>query len=423
MLDFTFYSPTEVVFGRGAEARTGDMVRKYGGSRVIVVYGEGSVVRSGALDRIVAQLEETGLAVLPYGGAMPNPHLSFAREGVRRALEFGADFVLAVGGGSAIDAAKAIAHGVANPGIDIWQFWSQAEKLTRSTPVGVVLTISAAGSETSMSAVLTNTELGLKRGLGTDFNRPKFALMNPEFTFAIPRYHLACGIADIFMHTLDRYFAQENINGDTPSETTDAIAEAILRTVIRNGPRVLADPTDYHAQSEIMWCGSLSHNTLTGLGRTMDFSVHQLGHELSGRFDVAHGASLTTMWGAWARFVAEKNPPSRMARLWRNVYVTDEIQDVAQNMAADTNYTPYAYRFPVNASDDVAAQYAIDATEAFFRQIEMPTNFMELGIGVQPPDVLDALAESCVFFGKRRVGSYCPLDKADVLAIYTAANK
>ncbi|MCL2364316.1 MAG: iron-containing alcohol dehydrogenase [Defluviitaleaceae bacterium] len=418
MLNFQFYSPTEVVFGRGAEARAGEMVRKYGGSRVIVVYGEGSVVRSGALAGIVAQLEEANLAVLQYGGATPNPHLSFAREGVRRALEFGADFVLAVGGGSAIDAAKAIAHGVANPETDIWQFWTQAEKLTRSTPVGVVLTISAAGSETSMSAVLTNTEAGLKRGLGTDFNRPKFALMNPEFTFTIPRYHLACGIADIFMHTLDRYFAQENINDDTPSETTDALAAAILRTVIRNAPRVLADSTDYHAQSEIMWCGSLSHNTITGLGRTMDFSVHQLGHELSGKFDVAHGASLTTMWGAWARFVMEKNPPTRMAHLWRNVYATGEMKDIAQEGCADANNASLA-----KASDDMLAERAIIATEQFFRQIEMPTNFTKLGIGVQQSEVLDALAESCVFFGKRKVGSYYPLDKADVLAVYTAANK
>ena len=405
MQSFTYYNPTEVIFGKGAEDKCAEMVRKYGGTRVCVVYGEGSVVRSGLLGRIVAQLEAAGAAVLEYGGAKPNPTLGFARAGVRKVLAFDADFVLAVGGGSAIDAAKAIAHGLANPEVDIWQFWSQAEKLTRSTPVGVILTISAAGSETSMSAVLTNTETGLKRGLGTDFNRPKFALMNPEFTFTIPPYHLACGIADIFMHTLDRYFAQENINGDTPSETTDAMAEALLRTVIRNGLRVLADPTDYHAQSEIMWCGSLSHNTLTGLGRTMDFSVHQLGHELSGKFDVAHGASLTTMWGAWARFVTSKNPPSRMAQLWRNVWAAQGT-DAAQN-----------------ESDATLAQKAITATEQFFQDIGMPTNFTELGIGVQTEDTLRELAHRCVFFGKRKVGSYYPLDENDVLEIYHAANK
>ena len=387
MQGFTFYSPTEVVFGRGAQAGCAGLVRKYGGARVCVVYGEGSVVRSGLLGQVTAQLADAGLAVLECGGVMPNPTVAFARAGVRRAIEFGADFVLAVGGGSAIDAAKAIAHGTANPDIDIWEFWSRAAVLEQSLPVGVVLTISAAGSETSMSAVLTNEELGLKRGLGTDLNRPRFAVMNPEFTFTIPAYPLACGIADIFMHTLDRYFAPE-----TGNETTDAIAAAILRTVAKHAPAVLADPADYHAQSEIMWCGSLSHNTLTGLGRSMDFSVHQLGHELSGKFDVAHGASLTTVWGAWARHVLPTDP-ARFAQLGREVWDTTDAEE------------------------------AITATEAFFRAINMPTNFTELGIGIQPAEVLDDLAHRCAFFGTRKVGSFCPIDEADMRKIYAAVNR
>jgi hypothetical protein len=387
MQGFTFHSPTEVVFGKNAEDNTTALVKKYGGSRALVVYGEGSVVRSGLLDKIVAQLEADGIATQKYGGAMPNPHVSFAREGVASALAFGADFILAVGGGSAIDAAKAIAHGTANPQTDIWKFWTREEALTKSLPVGVVLTISAAGSETSMSAVLTNTETGLKRGLGTDFNRPRFAVMNPALTFTTPKYAMACGIADILMHTLDRYFAPEDDN-----EMTDEIAEALMRTVIRNAPKVLTNPEDYQAQSEIMWCGSLSHNGITGLGRTLDFSVHQLGHELSGRFDVAHGASLTTMWGAWARHVTATKP-ERFARYGKAVWGTEKAED------------------------------AIGKTEDFFRRTGVPTCFTELGIGVQPPEVIDALAESCTFFGKRLVGSFQPLDKKDISTIYQAANQ
>ncbi|MCL2605336.1 MAG: iron-containing alcohol dehydrogenase [Defluviitaleaceae bacterium] len=388
MQAFTFHSPTEVVFGRGAEENTAALIKKYGGSRVLAVYGEGSVVRSGLLDKIVAQLNAKDIAVQKFGGAMPNPHLSFAREGIATALEFEADFILAIGGGSAIDAAKAIAHGTANPGTDVWKFWTREEALTKSLPVGAVLTISAAGSETSMSAVITNTELGQKRGLGTDFNRPRFAVMNPEFTFTIPKYPMACGLADIYMHTLDRYFAPEEGN-----ETTDEIAAAIMRTVIRNASRVLENPTDYRAQSEIMWCGSLSHNRITELGRSMDFSVHQLGHELSGKFDAAHGASLTTMWGAWARYVMDVNP-ERFTQYGKAVF--GECKN---------------------------AEEAIEKTEAFFRGIGTPTNYTELGIGVQPDEVLDQLAESCTFFGKRQVGSFKPLDKEDIKAIYASANR
>ncbi|MCL2203277.1 MAG: iron-containing alcohol dehydrogenase [Defluviitaleaceae bacterium] len=392
MQAFTFHTPTEIIFGKGAEDNTAALVRKYGGSRALVVYGEGSVVRSGLLDKITAGLAAEKITVEPHGGAMPNPHLSFVRAGIKKALAFNADFILAIGGGSAIDAAKAIAHGTANPDTDVWKFWTREEALTKTLPFGVVLTISAAGSETSNSAVITNTELGLKRGLGTDFNRPRFTVMNPELTFTVPKYPTACGIADILMHTLDRYFTAETTDGGTQSnETTDALAEALMATVIANAPKVLANLCDYHAQSEIMWCGSLSHNGIMGLGRGMDFSVHQLGHELSGKFDVPHGASLTTMWGAWARYVLSVNP-ARFARLGKQVWGVETPEE------------------------------AIGKTEDFFRVIGTPTNFTELGIGVQPPEVIDAMAESCTFFGKRLVGSFKPLGKADILAIYSAAN-
>jgi len=397
MQGFTYLTPTEIIFGAGAENNTAAMIKKHGGTRVLVVYGRGSVVKSGLLDKILEQLTGAGIPYLKHGGAAPNPHLSFARAGVKAAIDFGADLILAIGGGSAIDAAKAIAHGAGNPGIDIWKFWLREEPVTKSLPIGVVLTISAAGSETSNSAVITNADEGLKRGLLTDFNRPRFAIMNPELTYSLPKYQISCGIADIIMHTLDRYFSVE-ANELKENEMTDEISEALLRVVIKNGPQVLENPASYQAQSELMWAGSLSHNGICGLGRTMDFSVHQLGHELGGRFDVAHGASLTTMWGSWARYCLDINP-ARFARYARKVWgVTQEC-------------------------DKAAAAEGICKTEEYFKIIGMPTCFTELGIGTQPDDVLDALAFSCVHFGKRLVGSFRALGKEDVYAIYRAANR
>lgn len=393
MQSFMFHAPTEIVFGKGEEEKTGRLVRKYGGTKVFIVYGGGSVVKSGLLKRITDCLEAENLEYFLYGGVQPNPLLSHAREGVKAAVEFGTDFILAVGGGSAIDAAKSIAHGSKNPDIDIWKFWKREAEVTQSFPVGVVLTISAAGSETSMSAVLTNAETGEKRGLSTDFNRPRFTVMNPELTYTVPKYHVACGIVDIMMHTIDRYFTQESSGGTGGgNEFTDGIASALLRTVIKNGPAALKEPSNYDAVSEIMWCGSVSHNGMTGLGRPMDFSVHQLGHELSGRFNVAHGASLSTMWGSWARYVLTVNP-SRFAQYAKDVW--------------DAN----------------TAEEGINATVTFFKSLEMPTCFSELGIGVQSETVIEEMADSCVFHGKRLVGNFKPLDKTDIANIYGLANR
>jgi len=254
-----------------------------------------------------------------------------------------------------------------------------------------VLTISAAGSETSNSAVLTNTETGQKRGLGTDYNRPRFAIMNPELCFTLPKYQIACGIADIMMHTMDRYFTPENTAGGQ-NEMTDEIAEALLRVVVRNGLVAMENPENYQAQSEIMWAGSLSHNGITGLGGTQDFSTHQLGHELSARWDVAHGASLTTVWASWARYCLAVNP-ERFARFANKVWGL------------------------------ASAEEGILKTEEYFKSIGMPTSFTELGIGVQADDVLDELADRCVFRGERLVGSFKPLNKDDILEIYKMANK
>ncbi len=393
MLAFTQYTPTEIQFGREAQTRVGGLVKKYGGSRALIVYGGGSVERSGLLSEITSQLEKEGVACLPFGGAKPNPLLSHAKAGVQAAVTFQADFVLAVGGGSAIDTAKAVAIGAKNTDLDIWRYWARELELERSLPVGVVLTISAAGSETSSSSVLTNDETGEKRGLSTDFNRPRFAVMNPELTYTLPRYQIACGIADILMHTLDRYFTQVEGN-----ELTDELAEAILRVAIRNGRTAMENTSDYGAASELMWCGSLSHNGLTGLGRAGDFSVHQLGHELSGRFDVAHGASLTAVWGSWATYCYPANI-ARFARYARNVWQVNE------------------------PDDEAAARLGIEKTVEYFASISMPTCFTELKIGVQTGEVLSELAYSCTFFGKRLVGNFKPLSQTDIESIYRLANK
>jgi len=393
MKSFTFYAPTKVIFGKGAEMNVAKETREFGGTKVMVVYGGGSVVKSGLLDKITRQLEDEGIPYITLGGVRPNPVLSFAREGIKQALDNGVDFILAVGGGSVIDTAKAIAHGAANPGIDVWSFWTGEAVLEKSLPVGVVLTLSAAGSETSNSAVITNDEIMSKRGFATDFNRPKFAIMNPELTYTMPKYQIMCGIVDIMMHTMERFFTKELDN-----ELSDEIAAALLRVMIKNGPVALENPRDYHAMSEIMWCGSVSHNDLTGLGGAPDFGTHELGMELSAMFDVAHGASLSTMWDSWARYCFSQNP-ERFAQFGRMVWgiTGDNAEEVG--MAA------------------------IERMVAFYKSIGAPTCFSELGIGVQPESVLSELSDRCVYFGKRKIGIFKVLDRDDIYQIYKMANR
>lgn len=389
---FTYHCPTEVIFGKDTQNQIADSIKKYQGSRVFLVYGGGSIVRSGLLNQVTERLSESGIICETFGGAKANPTLEHAKEGITKALAFNANFILGVGGGSAIDTAKAIAHGVANPDIDIWNFWSQEQQLTHSLPIGVILTIPAAGSETSTSSVLTNMENGHKRGLASDFNRPKFAIMNPELSFTLPPFQIACGITDIMMHTLDRYFTLID------NEMTDSIAEALLRTTITSGTEAMKDAHNYEAMSELMWAGSLSHNGLTGLGGDKDFAVHQLGHELSALFDTAHGASLSTVWGAWAHYVY-KEKPSRFARYTRNVW----------GITGD--------------NDDSLALAGIQATVDYFKSLEMPTCFSENpDIGIQDDDILHQLAFRCTNEGKRTIGSFKIMRESDIYHVFQAAN-
>ena len=393
MQSFSYYCPTKVLFGKDSEQQVAQQVQEFGGSRVFVVYGGGSVVRSGLLGRVQSALDGANLPCRMLGGVQPNPRLGLARQGVQEALSFGADFILAVGGGSVIDTAKAIAHGVAEPSVDIWDYLEGTRTVQKSLPVGVILTISAAGSEMSDSSVLTNEGTGVKRGLSTPFNRPRFAVMNPELTMTLPPYQTASGCVDILMHTMERYFTP---NGTM--ELTDSIAEGLMRTVMKNAVILRDEPQNYNARAEMMWAGSLSHNGLTGCGSDGgDWACHGLEHEIGGMFDVTHGAGLAAVWGSWARYVYRDCMP-RFVRFAVNV------------MGADGS-----------GSDEEVALEGIQAMEDFYRAIHMPTCFSELGIS-PTQEQLETMAHMLHIACGGKKGAAKVLTEADFLKIYEDAN-
>lgn len=392
MNSFTYWVPTEVVFGRGAEAKTAALVKKHGGTKAVLVYGGHSAEKNGLLAKLEKGLSAAGIPYETLGGVRPNPRLGLAERGVKLAVQSGADFILAVGGGSVIDTAKAVAIGAANPETPLWNFWTHRAEVSKGLPVGAVLTIPAAGSETSDSAVLTNEALGVKRGLNTPWNRPRFAVLNPELTFTLPVYQVACGATDIMMHTMERYFTLSEGN-----ELTDELAEGLLRVVIRNGGEAVGHPGTYGPMSELMWAGSLSHNDLTGLGAVRDFATHQLGHELSATFDVAHGASLAAVWGSWAAYCMPRKP-ERFASFAEKVWQVS------------------------GKNTEEKARLGVEKTVAWFRSLGMPTCFTELGIGVQNEEQLRGLADRCVFHGARTIGHFRELNGEDCYQIYKTAN-
>ncbi len=392
MKNFLYYTPTRVVFGKGAENDTGKLIKECGGKKILIHYGSGSVIRTGLLDRIIKSVHDENIAFVTLGGVVPNPRLSKVYEGIELCKKEKTDFILAVGGGSVIDSAKAIAYGVSNEG-DVWDFYKKTRVPSSSVPVGVVLTIAAAGSEMSNSSVITNDATSEKRGCNCDLSRCKFAVMNPELTMTLPEYQTESGCVDIMMHTMERYF-----NCGENSEITSVIAEGLLRTVIKNAKILLQDPLNYNARAEIMWASSLSHNGLTGCGNDAgDWACHQLEHELGGMFDVTHGAGLAAVWPAWARYVY-KNSVCRFARFARAVFDID-IEE-----------------------DEKAALAGIDALEAFFREIKMPTNIRELGQEVNQGQI-KTLAYNCSFKNTRTIGSVMKLNVQDIENIYTQASK
>ena len=387
MNTFTFWSTTKVVFGADTAKLTGKEVKEFGGTNVLIFYGSGSAVKSGLLDTVSKSLEEEGIKYTCVGGVQINPLAEFAQKAVDDYTGKGIDFVLGVGGGSVIDTAKVVAHGLANPGVPIWNFSTLKAEVKKSLPIGTVLTIAAAGSETSMSAVLTNQALGVKRGFLTQFNRPKFAIMDPMLTYTLPPRHTACGVTDILMHTLDRYFAP-----DTDNAVTDELSEALMRVIIKYGKTAMEKPQDYKSRAELMWAGSLSHNGLTGLGQTLDFAVHQLGHTLSAKYDIPHGESLSIAWPAWARYVY-RDDIARFAKYARTVWGVAE------------------------ADDEKAALEGIKATEDYFRLISMPVTLTE-SVGEKCKEDIEELADTCTYHQARTIGSFKVLDFEAIKEIY-----
>ncbi len=389
MNNFEYFAPTKVVFGKDAEMKVGKLLKQFGATKVLLHFGGQSAEKSGLLGRVRASLSESGVAYVELGGVVPNPRLSLVYEGIDLCKKEGVDFILSVGGGSVIDSGKAIGYGLTND-CDVWDIYRKAVPATDCTPQACILTIAAAGSEMSDSSVITKDEGMIKRGYSSDLCRVKFAIMNPELTYTLPAYQTSSGIVDIIMHTLERYFTK-----DEPMMMTDAIAEGVIKTSIANGRILMEDPNNYNARAEIMWSGSLSHNSLTGLGMMGDWATHQLEHELSGMFDVAHGAGLSAVWGSWARYVYMEKP-ERFVTFAKQIF---------------------------GIEGENAAIRGIEAMESYFQELKMPISIPELlGFAVSE-EQLDEMAYKCAFQGTRSIGGFKGLDQAQMREIYVAANK
>ena len=350
MLNFEFCSPTKFVFGKDTESQVGRLVLEAGGTRALIVYGGGSVVRSGLLARVMESLDAAGVAHVEMGGVMPNPRDNLVYEGIRLCRENGLDFVLPIGGGSAIDTAKAIADGVPYDG-DFWDFYSGKVAPKCALPHGCVLTIPAAGSEGSNSSVITKMDGNLKRGLSSELHRPRFAVMNPELTFTLPRYQLACGTTDMMAHIMERYFT------NTPDVAlTDRMAEALLLSIIEAAPTAMADDHHYESHATLMWAGMLAHNNSVGVGREQDWASHHIGHEISAKYDTAHGASLAVVFPAWMKYVY-KHDVARFVQFATRVWGVD-----AQGK-----------------SDEAVALEGIKRMQAFFVSLGMPATLQQAG--------------------------------------------
>ncbi|MBQ3892967.1 MAG: iron-containing alcohol dehydrogenase [Desulfovibrio sp.] len=391
MLDFVYHVPTKIVFGRKAEEKAGELCRECGAHRVLLHYGGRSAQASGLIGRVRDSLERAGLGCVELGGAVPNPRLSKVREGRDLALREGVDLILGVGGGSAIDSAKAIAYAAAEPGKDVWELFARRRKAEGCLPVGAIPTIAAAGSEMSNSCVISNDATGEKRSYNDDIARPRFAAMDPELTMTLPAWQTASGCADILMHTMERYFT----NGGN-MDLTDALAEGLLRTVMRCALILRDDPHDYDARAEVMWAGSLSHNGLTGCGCRSDFASHMIEHELGGMFDVTHGAGLTAVWGSWARYVFRNCLP----RFEKFALRVMEVEP--------------------GAGAEETALRGIAAMEGFFRSIGLPVDLE--GLGVSPTDgQIEQMARSAAEGAGGGKGSAMFLRGPDIAAILRMA--
>lgn len=389
MLNFDFYNPAKIIFGKTVEERTGEEVAKFG-KRILLHYGGGAIKRIGLYDEIIKSLELSSIEYIELGGVQPNPRLSLVNEGIRICKEEGIDFILAVGGGSVIDSAKAIALGAVS-NRDVWDYFTEGLAIDEALPIGVVLTIPAAGSETSVNSIITNEERGLKRGIGGSALIPKFAIMNPEYTYSLPAYQTACGASDILAHLMERYFTQvDNV------DFTDRLLEASMKTILINGPLAFNNPQDYNTRAEVMWVGTLAHNNLLDTGRISCWGTHAIEHELSAYNDVAHGAGLAVAFPAWMKYVYKENT-DRFIQFAVRVFDVELAMDKKEEIILES----------------------IRRLEEWYKSLGLPTRLSEIDV---PESVLRELAEKCVFDKpKKTVGNFKKLTADDIVEIFKLA--
>lgn len=388
MENFIYHTPTKVYFGKGEENKIGKIIKEYHPNKVLILYGGGSIKKIGLLDKVISLLKEENLSYISIGGVKPNPKLPFVYEALKTSKEEGVDFVLAIGGGSVLDTAKDIANGLANPNDDVWDYHLHKKEPKRTLHKGAVLTIAAAGSEMSASSVITNPDTEEKIGYLSEFNRFDFAIENPELTYSVNKYQTACGIVDIGMHTIERFF---DIGEDTT--LTDSLALAVIKTVFKCGTIAYNEPTNYEARANIVWASSIAHNGLTHMGRKFSLVVHKLEHELSAKHpDIAHGAGLAALWCSWARYIYK----SCLDRFY--TYVKEIWNETEENEQAILN--------------------GIEKQEDYYKSIGMPTSLEELGI---KEDELETLSLRCSGNKTKTIQGYKPLAYEDILNIYKLA--
>jgi len=388
MNNFTFYSPTYFVFGKNEESKAGHYVKRFGGTKVLIHFGGGSVIRSGLLDRVKDSLQKEGIEYIELGGVLPNPRSGLVYTGIELCKKNGVDFVLVVGGGSAIDSAKAIAAGTKYDG-DFWDFY-EGKDVQEALKVGTILTIAAAGSEGSGDSVITKEEGMLKRGASGEALRPVFSILNPELTQTLPAYQTACGATDIMAHVFERYFTNT-----LEVEITDRLCEAVLLTMIKEVPKVIQDPNDYNARANIMWAGMVAHNNIVGVGRDQDWASHIIEHELSALYDCAHGAGLAVVFPAWMKYVM-KHDINRFAQLAVRVW------------GCQMDFV----------HPEVTAEEGIQRLKGFLTSIGMPISFAELG--AKEEDIPDLVAK--IGLGEEgRIGGFVQLSSKHVDGIFHIA--
>jgi len=388
MENFTFFSPTYFVFGKGTESEAGEYVKKFGGTKVLLHYGAGSVIKSGLLDRVKESLKAQNIPYVELGGVKPNPRSGLVYEGIDLCRKENVDFILPVGGGSAIDSAKAIAIGVPYEG-DFWDLFS-GKPIEKALPVGTILTIAAAGSEGSENTVITKEEGMLKRGTGSELLRPVFSILNPELTCTLPAYQTACGAVDIMAHVFERYFTNT-----TEVEVTDRLCEAMLLTMIKEVPVAIAEPMNYGARANVMWAGMVSHNDICGVGRAQDWSSHVIEHELSALYDVAHGAGLAVIFPAWMKYVMHHD-------------IRHFAQIAVRVWGCQLN----------EANPEETAKEGIQRFVEFLKLIGMPTTFAEIGAKAED---IPFMVKNIGLQGKYRLGSFVKLTEEDIANIYKLA--